>query len=57
MPAALASQGEARLEQEAQALEKEYPLAADSLRGGLAEMFTINRLGLPAPWSRGLCSK
>lgn len=51
-----ASQGEARLEKEAQALEKDYPSAAASLREGLAEMFTVNRLGLPAPLSRCLCS-
>lgn len=51
-----AAQGEARLEQEAQALEKDHPSAAASLREGLAEMFTINRLGLPTPLSRGLCS-
>ena len=30
--------------------------AAASLREGLAEMFMVNRLGLPAPLSRGLCS-
>ena len=51
-----ASQGEARLEKEAQALEKDHPSAAASLREGLAEMFTVNRLALPAPLSRGLCS-
>jgi len=51
-----ASQGEARLQKEAQALEKEHPSAAASLREGLAEMFTVSRLGLPAPLSRGLCS-
>jgi transposase-like protein len=51
-----ASQGEARLEKEAQALEKDHPSAAASLREGLAEMFTVNRLGLLAPLSRGLCS-
>ena len=51
-----AAQGEARLEQEAQALEKDHPSAAASLREGLAEMFTVNRLGLPAPLSRGVCS-
>jgi len=51
-----ASEGEARLEKEAQALEKDHPSAAASLREGLAEMFTVNRLGLPAPLSRGLCS-
>jgi putative transposase len=51
-----ASEGEARLEKEAQSLEKAHPSAAASLREGLAEMFTVNRLGLPAPLSRGLCS-
>jgi putative transposase len=51
-----ASEGQARLEKEAQALEKAHPSAAASLREGLAEMFTVNRLGLPAPLSRGLCS-
>ena len=51
-----AAQGEARLEKEAQALEKDHPSAAASLREGLAEMFTVNRLGLPAPLSRCLCS-
>jgi transposase-like protein len=51
-----ASQGEARLEKEAQALEKDHPSAAASLREGLAEMFTVHRLGLLAPLSRGLCS-
>lgn len=51
-----AAQGEARLEKEAQALEKDHPSAAASLREGLTEMFTVNRLGLPAPLSRGLCS-
>lgn len=51
-----ACEGEARLEKEAQALEKDHPSAAASLREGLAEMFTVNRLGLPAPLSRCLCS-
>jgi transposase-like protein len=51
-----ASQGEARLEKEAQALERDHPSAAASLREGLAEMSTVNRLGLLAPLSRGLCS-
>lgn len=50
------SQGEARLEKEAQALEKDHPSAAASIREGLAEMFTVNRLGLSAPLSRCLCS-
>jgi transposase-like protein len=51
-----ASEGEARLEKEAQGLEKEHPSAAASLREGLAEMFTVSRLGLAAPLSRCLCS-
>ena len=51
-----ASQGQARLEKEAQALEKDHPSAAASLREGLAEMFTVNRLGLPALLNRCLCS-
>jgi putative transposase len=49
-------QGEARLEKEALALEKDHPSAAASLREGLAEMFTVNRLGMPAPLSRCLCT-
>ena len=36
----------ARLEKQAQWLEREYPDAAASLREGMAEMFTVNRLGL-----------
>jgi transposase-like protein len=51
-----AEEGQARLEKEAKALEKEYPSAAASLREGLAEMFTVNRIGLPPPLQRGLCS-
>jgi len=51
-----AAEGEARLEKEAQALEKDHPSAAASVREGLAEMFTVNRLSLPAPLSRCLCS-
>jgi len=50
------SQGEARLEKEALALEKDHPSAAASLREGLAEMFTVNRMGMPTPLSRCLCS-
>lgn len=49
-------QGEARLEKLAQSLAKEYPSAAASLREGLAEMFTVNRLNLPAVLSRSLSS-
>jgi len=51
-----ASQGQARLEKEAQALDKDYPSAAASLREGLSEMFTVSRLGLPAPLNRCLGS-
>ena len=38
---------EAKLEHLARWLEREHPSAAASLREGLSEMFTINRLGLP----------
>ncbi|MGH9606983.1 MAG: IS256 family transposase [Terracidiphilus sp.] len=41
-----AKEGMARLEKQAEWLEREYPSAAVSLREGLAEMFTVNRLGL-----------
>ena len=51
-----AAEGETRLEKEAQALAKDYPSAAASLREGLAEMFTVSRLGLAAPLQRCLCS-
>lgn len=51
-----AKEGMARLEKQAQWLEQEYPSAAASLREGLAEMFTVNRLGLSASLARCLCS-
>jgi len=51
-----ATEGAARLEKEAKALEKAYPSAAASLREGLAEMFTVSRLGLPTPLQRCLGS-
>jgi putative transposase len=51
-----AKEGVAKLEKEASYLEKEHPSAAASLREGLAEMFTVNRLGLPSTLSRCLCS-
>lgn len=51
-----ASEGEARLEKEAQALERDHPSAAASLREGLSEMFTVNRMNLPALLIRCLCS-
>jgi putative transposase len=40
-------EGEKRLEQLARFLERDYPTAAASLREGLAEMFTLQRLQLP----------
>jgi hypothetical protein len=49
-----AAQGQARLEKEAHALKKDRPSAAASLREGIAEMFTVNRMGLPALLSRCL---
>lgn len=51
-----ATEGMARLEKQAQWLEHEYPDAAASLREGLAEMFTINRLGLSPALCRCLSS-
>ena len=49
-----ASEGMARLEKQAQGLEREYPRAGTGLREGLAEMFTVNRLGLSAGLARCL---
>ncbi|MCJ7627902.1 MAG: IS256 family transposase [Longimicrobiales bacterium] len=49
-----AKEGEAKLEHLARWLEREHPSAAASLREGLREMFTINRLGLPAALRRCL---
>jgi len=40
-------EGEKRLEQLARFLERDYPTAAASLREGMAEMFTLQRLKLP----------
>ena len=51
-----AKEGMARLEKQAQWLEHEYPSAAASLREGLAEMFTVNRLGLSPSLARCLGS-
>ena len=51
-----ADQGMARLEKLAKMLEKEHPSAAASLREGLAETFTVNRLGLPGTLRRCLCT-
>ena len=49
-----AKMGINKLQKLADWLEKEYPSAAGSLREGLAEMFTINRLGLPPELRRCL---
>jgi transposase-like protein len=51
-----ATEGMARLEKQAQWLEREHPDAAASWREGLEEMFTINRLGLPPALCRCLRS-
>lgn len=49
-----ADEGQAKLEQYATWLEREWPSAAASLREGLSELFTINRLGLPSSLRRCL---
>ena len=49
-----ADEGERKLEQYASWLEREWPSAAASVREGLAEMFTVNRLGLPLALRRCL---
>ncbi len=49
-------EGMAKLEKQAQWLEREYPSAAASLREGLEEMFTLNRLGLSSTLARCLGS-
>lgn len=49
-----AKEGTAKIEQYATWLEREWPSAAGSLREGLEEMFTINRLGLPSELRRCL---
>ncbi len=49
-------EGMAKIEQQASWLEREHPSAAASLREGLEELFTINRLGLPATLRRALGS-
>ena len=50
------TEGMARLEKQAQWLEREHPDAAASLREGLEEMFTVNRLGLSPALMRCLSS-
>jgi putative transposase len=47
-------EGTAKINQYATWLEREWPSAAGSLREGLDEMFTINRLGLPSELRRCL---
>ena len=49
-------EGIAKLKQQASWLEREYPDAAGSLREGLEELFTINRLGLSPSLCRALGS-
>ena len=49
-----AGPGMAQLEKQAQWLDTEHPDAAASLREGLAETFTVNRLGLPPSLRRCL---
>lgn len=49
-----AKQGQQKLGKLAEWLDREYPSAAASLREGLTEMFTINRLGLPPELRRCL---
>jgi putative transposase len=51
-----AEQGIAKLKKLSEWLVQEYPSAAESLREGLDEMFTINRLDLPSSLRRCLAS-
>jgi transposase-like protein len=51
-----AADGMARMEKLAQWIEREWPAAAASLREGLEETFTINRLGLPPSLHRCLAT-
>jgi putative transposase len=51
-----ADQGQSHLEQLAQMYEKQWPQAAASLREGLAETFTINRLNVPPTLRRALAT-
>ena len=48
--------GMARLNELGKMLETLHPSAAGSLREGLAETFTVNRLGLPGSLRRCLCT-
>jgi len=47
-------EGKSKIEQYATWLERDWPSAAGSLREGLEELFTINRLGLPSELRRCL---
>jgi transposase-like protein len=49
-------EGLAKLRQYAEWLERQWPSAASSVREGLEEMFTVNRLNLPASLRRCLCT-
>lgn len=49
-----ADEGIAKIEQYASWLERDWPSAAASLREGLEDLFTINRLGLPSKLRRCL---
>lgn len=49
-----AQEGRQKLEQYAAWLERDWPSAAASLREGMEEIFTINRLGLPGSLRRCL---
>lgn len=49
-----AGEGSKKLEQYASWLDQEWPSAAGSIREGMAEMFTVNRLELPASLRRCL---
>ena len=51
-----AKEGMKKIEQYAAWIEREWPSAAGSLREGLAEMFTINRLNLPGSLRRCLAT-
>lgn len=49
-----AEEGMAHMEKTAQWIERDYPEAAGSLREGLAETFTVNKLGVPPSLHRCL---
>ena len=51
-----AAEGMKQIEQLAQWCERKHPSAAASLREGLEEMFTINRMGLPTKLMRCLAT-